>query len=241
MLEVPAPPKSRDHRAPVPAVRGFHHGHLRQALLDAALAAPDIEGLSLRQLATGLGVTPAAAYRHFASREDLLLEVARVGFTRLESRFAQAFDIAQPPVDALEAKARFQRLALAYLQFADDEPPLWRLIFGAQGAAYRALTDLLDRRNSYDYLPAALLGLHRTGVVPHPPTERDALFAWSAVHGAASLRAGRVPGALMPLDDLACEVATRVVHSLRLAPWAVHAAPAAGAHPRGATGSRNPV
>lgn len=211
------------HKAPAehaqaPSARAFHHGNLRQALLDAALAAPDIEGLSLRQLATGLGVTPAAAYRHFASREDLLLEVARIGFTRLESRFAQAFDIAQPPADAAQAQGRFMRLACAYLQFADDEPGLWRLIFGAQGAAYRALSTVLDRRNSYDYLPAALLGLHRTGVVPHPPSERDALFAWSAVHGAASLRLGRVPGALMPLDELAREVTTRIVRSLRSPP-----------------------
>ena len=218
MLEEPAPPKSRAHQKPVSVARGFHHGNLRQALLDAALAAPDIEGLSLRQLATGLGVTPAAAYRHFASREDLLLEVARIGFTRLESRFAGAFDISWPPEDGSEAKARFHRLACAYLQFADDEPALWRLIFGAQGAAYRALSSVLDRRNSYDYLPAALLGLHRTGVVPHPPSERDALFAWSAVHGAASLRAGRVPGALMPMEELARDLTSRIVQSLRSLP-----------------------
>ena len=215
MLEVPAPPKSRARQKPVSVARGFHHGNLRQALLDAALAAPDIEGLSLRQLATGLGVTPAAAYRHFASREDLLLEVARIGFTRLESRFAGAFDISWPPEDGSEAKARFHRLACAYLQFADDEPALWRLIFGAQGAAYRALSSVLDRRNSYDYLPAALLGLHRTGVVPHPPSERDALFAWSAVHGAATLRSGRVPGALISIPELANEVAERVIRAMK--------------------------
>jgi len=218
MQELSLSPRAEADQAPVSAARGFHHGNLRQALLDAALAAPDIEGLSLRQLATGLGVTPAAAYRHFASREDLLLEVARIGFTRLESLFAGAFDISRPPADAAQAQGRFMRLACAYLQFADDEPALWRLIFGAQGAAYRALSAVLDRRNSYDYLPAALLGLHRTGVVPHPPSERDALFAWSAVHGAASLRLGRVPGALMPLDDLAREVTTRVVRSLRSPP-----------------------
>jgi len=218
MTPMPTSHEAPGEHAQAPSARGFHHGNLRQALLDAALAAPDIEGLSLRQLATGLGVTPAAAYRHFASREDLLLEVARIGFTRLESRFAGAFDISRPPEDGSEAKARFHRLACAYLQFADDEPALWRLIFGAQGAAYRALSSVLDRRNSYDYLPAALLGLHRTGVVPHPPSERDALFAWSAVHGAASLRAGRVPGALMPMEELAWELTSRVVQSLRSPP-----------------------
>jgi AcrR family transcriptional regulator len=218
MTPMPTSHEAPGEHAQAPSARGFHHGNLRQALLDAALAAPDIEGLSLRHLATGLGVTPAAAYRHFASREDLLLEVARIGFTRLESRFAQAFDISQPPSDAAHAQGRFVRLACAYLQFADDEPALWRLVFGAQGAAYRALSTVLDRRNSYDYLPAALLGLHRTGVVPVAPTERDALFAWSAVHGAASLRAGRVPGAQMPLEELARELTSRIVQSLRLLP-----------------------
>ena len=196
------------------AVRGFHHGNLRQALLDAALAAPDIEGLSLRQLATGLGVTPAAAYRHFASREELLVEVARIGFDRLEALFARAFDISRAPADAAEARARLLGLARAYLAFADAEPALWRLMFGAQGAAYRATADPRQRRNSYDYLPAALLGLHRAAVVPHPPDQGDALFAWSAIHGAAALRSGRVPEALGPLDDLADQVATRVIQSL---------------------------
>ena len=200
---------------PAPAGRGFHHGHLRRALIDAALAAPEIEGLSLRRLAAGLGVTAAAAYRHFGSREDLLHEVARVGFERLLARFAEAFDVARPPADAAEAQARMLRLAQAYLQFADDEPALWRLMFGAQGAGYRAAAPPQGRRSSYDHLPAALLGLHLTGVIERRPDERDALFAWSAIHGAAALRGGRVPGALVPLPELAREVASRVVHALR--------------------------
>ena len=209
---------SRSARGVGVAARGFHHGKLRQALLDAALAAPDIEGLSLRQLATGLGVTPAAAYRHFVSREDLLLEVARIGFDRLEARFAAAFDIARPPRDAAEARSRLQALAHAYLAFADAEPALWRLMFGAQGAAYRATAAPRERRHSHDYLPASLMGLHRTGVVATPPDARDALFAWSAIHGAAALRGGRVPGAQLPLDELAREVAIRVERSMRPPP-----------------------
>jgi AcrR family transcriptional regulator len=214
MSDAAISPVSRAGQGRPLAARGFHHGNLRQALLDAALAAPDIEGLSLRQLATGLGVTPAAAYRHFANREELLVEAARVGFDRLEARFARAFDVARPPRDAAEARARLLSLAQAYLAFADAEPALWRLMFGAQVAAYRADAAPPTRRNSYDYLPAALLGLHRTAVVPQPPDERDALFAWSAIHGAAALRIGRVPAALGPSDELAAEVATRVIQSL---------------------------
>lgn len=207
-------PRQRPARRPSPPARAFHHGHLRQALIEAALAAPDIEGLSLRQLAAGVGVTAAAAYRHFGSREDLLHEVARVGFDRLAARFAEAFDITRPPVHATEAQVRLRRLAQAYLQFADEEPALWRLMFGALGAGYRASAPPQGRRSSYDHLPAALLGLHRVGLVASPPDERDALFAWSAIHGAAALHSGRVPAALVPLPELAREVAVRVIHSL---------------------------
>jgi AcrR family transcriptional regulator len=207
--------QSKLTRGTQPRVKRFHHGSLRQALLDAALAAPDIEGLSLNQLAAGAGVTTAAVYRHFTSREDLLDEVARIGFDRLEARFAAAFDINRPPENASDAKSRLGRLAQAYLQFADDESALWRLMFGSQAAAYRAMAKPLVRRNSYDYLPAALLGLHLCGVVSQEPDERDALFAWSAIHGAAMLRAGRVSSALGSTVGLAGDVADRVLRSLR--------------------------
>jgi AcrR family transcriptional regulator len=196
-------------------LRSFHHGNLRQELIDAALAAPEIAGLSLRQLAASLGVTAAAAYRHFDSREDLLFEVARTGFNLLRQRFASAFDITVPPSDAQEARHRLSRLACAYLQFADDEPALWRLIFGAQAQAYRQRVDAEGEPDSYEYLPAALLGLYSKGVIPTQPSERDALFAWSAVHGAATLRSGRVPGALISIPELANEVAERVIRAMK--------------------------
>ena len=198
-----------------PRQRSFHHGNLRQGLIDAALAAPEIEGLSLRQLAASLGVTAAAAYRHFESREGLLFEVARIGFNRLRQRFASAFDINAPPSDVEEARLRLSRLAQAYLQFADDEPALWRLIFGAQAEAYRQTIDSEGDPDSYEYLPAALLGLYLKGVIPTQPSERDALFAWSAVHGAATLRSGRVPGALISIPELANEVAERVIRAMK--------------------------
>lgn len=206
--------QSSSTRGSPPRVKRFHHGSLRQALLDAALVAPDIEGLSLNQLAAGVGVTPAAIYKHFASREDLLGELASIGFDRLEARFAEVFDIDRPPKNKTDAQARLEGLAQAYLQFADDEHALWQLMFGSQAAAYRATAQPLARRNSYDYLPAALLGLHRCGVVARAPDERDALFAWSAIHGTATLRAGRVPAAVGPVSGLGHDVAKRVIRSL---------------------------
>jgi AcrR family transcriptional regulator len=209
------PARHDPERAPPPeAPRRFHHGDLRRALVDAALAAPDLEGLSLRQLAAEVGVTAAAVYRHFDGRDALLAELTRIGFDRLEQRFATAFDIGRPPVHAFEAGERLQRLGEAYLQFADDEPALWRLMFGMQAAGYRAAASPADRRHTYDYLPAALLGLHQTGVIAHPPDARDVLFAWSAVHGLATLRSGGIPAARAPVGELAVDVTDRIVRAL---------------------------
>ncbi|NCV60555.1 MAG: TetR/AcrR family transcriptional regulator [Betaproteobacteria bacterium] len=201
--------------AGISASRSFHHGSLRRSLIEAALSEPDIEGLSLRQLAAGLGVTAAAAYRHFGSREELLFEVARCGFDRLRHRFASAFNMRVTPADASEARLRLIHLARAYLEFADDEPALWRLIFGAQAQVYRQTIDVQGDPKSYEYLPAALSGLYLKGVITVAPSERDALFAWSAVHGAATLRSGRVPAAMIPIPDLANEVAVRVIRALK--------------------------
>ena len=70
----------------IPAGRGYHHGNLRQALLDAALAlieAGEEQGVSLRTVAARAGVSNAAPYRHFKDREALLAAVATIGFERV--------------------------------------------------------------------------------------------------------------------------------------------------------------
>jgi AcrR family transcriptional regulator len=212
--------RDRTTQRPAKAGRGtqsegrFHHGNLRQALIDAALAEPDIEGLSLRQLAGGLGVSAAAAYRHFENRDALLTEVARIGFDRLQQRFAATFPITIPPTSDAEARTRLHRLALAYLAFADEEAALWRLMFGSQAAAYRANATLGADQTSFRYLPAALRGLFEVGTIARTPTEADALFVWSAVHGVAMLRAGKVTAALRPLPELASAFAERMVQAL---------------------------
>jgi len=62
---------------------GYHHGNLRQALVEAALvliAEKSPQGFTLTEAAKAADVTPAAVYRHFAGREDLIAEVARQGY-----------------------------------------------------------------------------------------------------------------------------------------------------------------
>ena len=210
------PPRSSAGRTTAGAAAGsrYHHGDLRNALLQAALACDPLETVSLRQLAAGLGVSAAAVYRHFESREHLLLTLAGLGFERLHEAFAQAFDLAAPPRDAADARARLRHLGEAYLGFADREPASWRLMFGPLAQPYRRRGPGDGRPDTLQYLSAALLGLHRTGVLPRAPTDADLLFAWSAIHGLCALRLGGVPGARAPAPALADAFARGVVGGL---------------------------
>jgi AcrR family transcriptional regulator len=192
----------------------YHHGDLRRALLEAAAKAPDIEHISLRELASGLGVSAAAVYRHFDSREALLAELAAVGIAQLQQRFADAFDLHVPAADAPEAIARLYRLAVAYLRFADEQPAMWRLIFGAYAVQTRAKALQTGAPTSYSYLPAALQGLYRTGVIVAPPAPGDLLFTWSTVHGAAALRVGNVAAALGEVEHVGAEVVQRILRGI---------------------------
>ena len=197
-----------------PAAGRYHHGDLRRALLEAAAKASDIEHISLRELASGLGVSATAVYRHFESREALLAELAAVGIAQLQQRFAAAFDLHVQPTDAPEAIARLHRLGVAYLRFADEQPAMWRLIFGAHAAQTRADALQKGAPTSYSYLPAALQGLYTTGVIVAPPEPGDVLFTWSTVHGAAALRVGNVAAAQGDVEQVGAEVVRRILRGI---------------------------
>jgi AcrR family transcriptional regulator len=197
-----------------PAVGRYHHGDLRRALLEAAARAPDIENISLREVAAGLGVSAAAVYRHFDSREALLAELAVVGIAQLQQRFAIAFDLHAPAADAQEAIARLHQLGVAYLRFADEQPAMWRLIFGTHAVQTRADALRSGAPTSYSYLPAALQGLYRTGVIAAPPEPGDLLFAWSTVHGAAALRVGNVAAAQGEVERVGAEMVQRILRGI---------------------------
>src|SRR6187455_3879039 len=93
--------------------RGYHHGNLKEALVNAALALiaeKGAAGFTFADAARWAGVSPAAPYRHFRDRDALLADVARRGFERFEQRLAAAWDDGRPsPLAALE------RLGAAYL------------------------------------------------------------------------------------------------------------------------------
>jgi AcrR family transcriptional regulator len=163
--------------------RGYHHGNLREALLDGAeraLAREGAAGLALRAIARAVGVTHTAAYHHFPDREALLRAVAARGFDRFTA--------------ALAAGARraggargFQEMGVAYVRFAAEHPSLFRLMFGPEVARGRAADDAL-RAASDRAFEVLLDGVRRLAPRADAAAVRlRAVAAWSVVHGLSAL------------------------------------------------------
>src|SRR4030088_2102693 len=104
----------------------YHHGDLRAALVRAAIQLLEESGetdLSLRAVARRAGVSPAAPYRHYADREALVSAVAAVGYRELAERLAAAHPAPATP-------EQLASVAVAYVQFALEQPALFRMMFG---------------------------------------------------------------------------------------------------------------
>src|SRR5436305_15138480 len=109
------------------AERGYHHGNLKEALLQAALgliAEKGAAGFTFADAARMAGVSPAAPYRHFRDREELLASIAQRGFEQFELQLTAAWDDGRP--DTVTA---FERVGKAYLAFAREEPSFYSATF----------------------------------------------------------------------------------------------------------------
>ena len=156
----------------------YHHGALRKALVEAALAilseGGDPVSFSLREAARRAGVSAMAPYRHFPDKEALLAAVATVGFERL----AEAQERADRHHDRLEAVIG---QGVAYVGFACAEPALFRLMFGAGAMAKTGDLGTAAQR-SYRLLADAVVT-----VAPPELAELETLRCWSLAHGLAAL------------------------------------------------------
>lgn len=178
------PPRPRVPRKPQGR---YHHGELRRALVETALAVIEREGvgaLSLRDLSRRLGVSHAAPAHHFRDRSALLTAVATDGFERLSAALAAAAERAPSGAPRLEALGR------AYVRFAQDHPAAFRVMFG------RELSELdppppelaAAGQRAFARLVEAVTQALAAGPAEGRPAAEDVAFAcWSVVHGAATL------------------------------------------------------
>lgn len=166
--------------------RGYHHGNLREALIQAALELISHKGpagFTFAEAARYAGVSPAAPYRHYRDRDSLMADVARRGFERFAAALASAWDDGRPT-----PSAAFDRLGRAYLGFARAEPAYFSAMFesGLDLKSFPAVQDAADSafavlRDACGVLAATLPPDRR------PPALMMALHIWSLAHGIASL------------------------------------------------------
>src|SRR5690242_2491137 len=167
--------------------RGYHHGNLREALLQAALdliGQKGAAGFTFADAARMAGVSPAAPYRHFRDRDELLSSIAQRGFEQFEARLSEAWDDGRP--DTITA---FERVGKAYLDFAREQPALYSAMFesGIPMDVNPALIAAGERAFAVIRASAERLAALAPPGVPRPPAMMIALHIWSMSHGIASL------------------------------------------------------
>jgi len=163
----------------------YHHGNLRQAMVEAAVAtesAMGIGGLTLREVARRVGVSHAAAYRHFAGRDALIRAVADEGFAKLDAVLAAV------PAEHWQPHDRLLQLASAYVRFALEERPHFRLMFALQPPGAHPGAEPDERMETVrGHFTAAVEAAQSAGLLAPRNPERLAAVLWAQVHGMATL------------------------------------------------------
>jgi AcrR family transcriptional regulator len=178
----------------------YHHGNLRQALLEAArqlAAETGVDGLTLREVARRAGVSHAAPYHHFSDKATLVQALAGEAFEKLTEAMLEAKRQHAEPLAALRATG------LGYVKFALSFPTEFRFMFrrdlgissrpdASQPNASRpdaSQSEHLQRASSaaFQVLLDAILECQQAGLLAENDPQVMAMSAWSTTHGLASI------------------------------------------------------
>jgi AcrR family transcriptional regulator len=174
--------------------RGYHHGNLREALIDAGVELARTGGpnaVLLRAASREAGVSHNAAYRHFANQEDLLAAVAERCMTQLSLLMIERMERVTARGPVRRAQARLQAIGRAYIDFARTEPGWFRTAFSS-AQPHDAETpgppdETGETPGPFEVLNARLDELVDVGALTPERRVGAEYAAWSAVHGVSSL------------------------------------------------------
>jgi AcrR family transcriptional regulator len=165
--------------------RPYHHGNLRRALLDEAVATirdEGVDGLTLREIGARLGVSRTALYRHFADKRALLTALATEGFRMLRQQLVTAWE------EGGRGRAASQSMGVAYVRFAVANPAHYRVMFSRFVDPEPQEPELgAEARGAFQALVDAVAALQHAGVVRGDDPVLVARFVWAVVHGVAML------------------------------------------------------
>ena len=192
----------------------YHHGDLHQALLAAGVelareGGPD--AVVLREATRRVGVSPNAAYRHFADRDALLNAVSSEAQAALARVIEEEFDLAPATDDAGSARARLRAIGTAYVRFARGNAGLFETAFGVPVNLNRSGDPQAagpSGRTPFELLTMAIDEYVAAGIMPASRRPGAEFLAWSAVHGLAMLL---IDGPLRSMPDSQKDAMTQQV------------------------------
>ncbi len=179
--------------------RGYHHGNLKAALVEGALQLIEAKGptgFTLSEAAKQAGVTPAAVYRHFEGRDDLIAEAAREGYEVFGDLMEYAYAGGQP-----SALAAFESTGRAYLAFARKYPGHYVAMFESGISINRSPELAAVANRALGVLEKAATDLSKH-IPPEkrPPPQMFSAHIWALSHGVVELFARGSPGTKSPFE-----------------------------------------
>ena len=201
----------------------YHHGNLRRALLDEALALiaeKGVEGLSLREVASRVGVSHAAPYHHFADKTALVHALAHEAMALMDAQMALAEEAAGD-----DPRERLLGIGMAYVTFAVERPDYYAALNASEVNNPRAQVPSQqppeEQGSTWTRLLNAIVACQNSGSLPQGDPVILAIYLWSLVHGLAELWRGG-PLSLMPqanegLESMARQVLMAALGSMEAA------------------------
>lgn len=192
----------------------YHHGSLEQALVDTALAVVrelGIDALSMRDLARTIDVSPSATYRHFPSRDHLVMRVSQCSREALARSLMAARDGIIGSNTKRRSVERFEAIGRAYVQFAISNPNVFEAAFTRSEVAL----ERPDDPSAWSVLVDSIEQMISAGAVP-PARRKDApMIAWSGVHGISTILTSSIWPAGVNADHEVEAVISGILRSLR--------------------------
>ncbi len=167
----------------------YHHGNLKQTLLNLALDALEKEGLenlSLREIALSAGVSKTAPYRHFENKTQLLVEIAAEGFSILANALESASQ-SGGDLHPREALAALKPILKAYVDFARNHPEVYKLMFSRIGYGLHSERCRINSDRAMEILRLAVENAQIKGWKSRIKTVGLVLTLWALVHGWAGM------------------------------------------------------
>jgi AcrR family transcriptional regulator len=201
----------------------YHHGNLRRALMDEALvliAEKGVEGLSLREVASRVGVSHAAPYHHFTDKTALVHALAHEASARMDARMSVAEEAAGD-----DPRERLLGIGMMYVEFAVEEPAYYAAFNAPE--VNNPVAQLVEvqppdeQGDTWQRLLDAVVACQAAGELPAGDPVILGVYLWALVHGLAELwRNG--PLSLLPqsadgIEPLARQVLTAALGSLEVA------------------------